>query len=83
MHSIKIKKTKLNLTPDIQTSPNGRPIRYSGLRKCLKTPEKWVNKVLKSHWIYSFRFMDEEGGYIDFYFDYENIFYKYEKRFAI
>lgn len=80
MHSIKIKQTTLFLTSEVQLSPSGRPIRYSGIRKCLKTPEKWVNNTFKSHWVYSFRFMDEEGGYIDFYFDYNDTFYKYEKK---
>lgn len=79
METITIKKTVLNLNFEIQTSPQGRPIRYSGIKRNGQKAQQWVENAetkkseLKSHWIYSFRFMDEVGGFIDFEFDcYDN-----------
>jgi len=75
METITIKKTVLNLNFEPQLSPNGRPIRYSGIRRNGQKAQQWVENAetkkseLKSCWIYSFRFMDEIGGFIDFEFD--------------
>jgi hypothetical protein len=69
MESIKIKNVELLLNQSIQISPNGREIRYSGIRKNGQVPDKWVNGTLKSHWIYSFIYLDT-GEIIEFEFDY-------------
>lgn len=61
---------KLHLTFDEQTSPNGRPIRLSGISKNLQVPEKYINKSFKNHWIYTFRYLDAIDGFISFEFDY-------------
>ena len=80
MGQIKIKNLTLDLNPLIvQTSPNGRPIRLSGISKNLQVPERWINKVLCNYWIYTFIFTDEEGGFIHFEFDYNNNFIKHFK----
>ena len=73
---ITINKTKLYLHFEPQLSPQGRPIRLSGISKNLKVPEKWVENSetkkneLKNHWIYTFRFIDSLDGFISFEFDY-------------
>jgi hypothetical protein len=65
---------KLHLTFDEQISPNGRPIRLSGIAKNLQVPEKFINKSFKNHWIYTFRFLDKDDEFISFEFDYNNKF---------
>jgi len=71
MESIKIKNTNLFLNQSIQVSLNAREIRYSGIRKNCQVPDKWINGTFKSHWIYSFIYLDT-GAVIEFEFDYEN-----------
>jgi len=67
MEKILIKNTELFLNQSIQISPNGREIRYSGIRKNGQVPDKWINETLKSHWIYSFIYLDT-GAVIEFEF---------------
>lgn len=43
-------------------------LRYIGFRKNCQVPDKWVNKTLKSHWIYSFVNIETEK-IIEFEFD--------------
>jgi len=81
MESIKIKNTELFLNQSIQISPNGREIRYSGIRKNGQVASIYVdekgkvvnqyakNKIEKSHWIYSFIYLDT-GEIIEFEFNY-------------
>lgn len=76
---LNIKGVKLGLHFEQQISPQGRPIRLSGISKNLKVPEKWINKVLKNYYIYSFKFLDEKGGFISFEFDYYDNFVGYVK----
>lgn len=77
--SISIKGTKLFLNPNVQTSNNGRPIKYVGLKCELSKPQKWVENTFKHHWIYYFRYMDEQGGEVGFEFDYNDLFYSISK----
>lgn len=81
--TLNIKGIKLNLNFEPQLSPQGRPIRFSGISKNAKLPEKWVlatqtNGILKNeirnHWIYTFRFIDDLDGFISFEFDYYDKF---------
>ena len=75
MDSIKIKNITIQLDPNlIQNSPSGRPFRLSGISKNLQVPEKWVNRVLCNHWIYTFIYLDKEGGLVHFEFDYNDKF---------
>ena len=61
----------LNLNAfETQVSPSGRPIRLSAISKNLQVPAKWVDKVLKYHWIYTFRYLDKQDGFVSFEFDY-------------
>lgn len=72
--TLNIKGIKLNLDFEPQLSPQGRPIRLSGISKNGKLSEKWVNSGYKSHWIYTFRFIDDLDGFISFEFDYYDKF---------
>ncbi len=54
-----------------------RPIRLSAISKNLQVPEKWINKTIKWHWIYTFRYLDKEDGFVSFEFDYlDNFLHK-------
>jgi hypothetical protein len=66
---LNIKGIKLNLNFEEQLSPQGRPIRLSGISKNLKMPEKYVDKSYKNHWIYTFRYLGTDS-FISFEFDY-------------
>ncbi len=70
MNEILLNKIKLNLNFETQTSPSGRPIRLSAISKNLQVPAKWIDKVLKYHWIYTFRYLDKQDGFVSFEFDY-------------
>jgi len=74
MNTISLNKIKLNLNFETQISPSGRPIRLSGISKNLQVPEKWINKTIKWHWIYTFRYLDKEDGFVSFEFDYNDNF---------
>ena len=60
---------KLN-TLQTQHDKNNRPFRLSGTRKNLQIPAKWIDKVLKYHWIISFIYLDEQGGIFEINLDY-------------
>jgi hypothetical protein len=68
------KNIKLDLTFKQQTSPNGRPIRLSGIAKNLQVAEKWLDKTFKNHWIYTFKYLDAYDEFVSFEFDYNNKF---------
>ncbi len=74
MIQISLNKIKLNLDFEPQLSPSGRPIRLSGIAKNAKLPEKYINKGYKNHWIYTFRYLDEQDGFVSFEFDYNDKF---------
>lgn len=79
METIKVNKTVLNLNFDPQTSPYGRPFRLSGIAKNTQVMAKWINGSYKNHWLYTFMFTDEIGGFITFEFDYFDKFVGYVK----
>jgi hypothetical protein len=80
MEKIKINsETYIFLNFETQTSKLGRPFRLSGTRKNLQLPEKWVDKVLKNHWIYSFIYLDEKAGIFEIEVDYNDNFLKLTK----
>jgi hypothetical protein len=64
----------LNLNFETQISPSGRPIRLSAISKNLQVPEKWINNTIKWHWIYTFRYLDKQDGFVSFEFDYNDKF---------
>ncbi len=74
MNTISLNKIKLNLNFETQISPSGRPIRLSAISKNLQVPEKWINNTIKWHWIYTFRYLDKEDGFVSFEFDYNDKF---------
>lgn len=75
MNAISLNKIKLNLDiSEIQTSPNGRPIRLSAISKNLQVPQKYINGSYKYHWIYTFRYLDKEDGFVSFEYDYNDNF---------
>lgn len=73
IQTLNIKGLILNLNFEIQTSPQGRPIRLSGVAKNTKVSQKYIDKMYRSHWIYTFRFLDKDD-FISFEFDYYNKF---------
>jgi len=79
IQTLNIKGVKLGLHFETQTSPNGRPIRLSGISKNLKVPEKYIAGSYKNHWIYIFRYLDAIDGFISFEFDYYGKFVGVEK----
>lgn len=81
MEKIKINsENTIFLNFETQISKLGRPFRLSGTRKNLQLPEKWVDKVLKNHWIYSFIYLDERGGFFEIEVDYADKFLKLTKQ---
>lgn len=78
--SISIKETRIFINFDIQHSKLGRPFRLFGLKVNQSMPDRWINKVLKSHWIYEFKYLDEQGGCFDVEIDYYDNFYKLVKK---
>ncbi len=78
VNQILIKDFKLNLNFEEQLSPNGRPLRLSGIAKNATLAPKWIeiNKkpTLKYHWIYTFRYLDKQDGFVSFEFDFNDKF---------
>jgi len=79
MKYLNIKNNKILLNFDPQTSPQGRPFRLSGIARNTQVMAKWINGGYKNHWLYTFMFTDEIGGFITFEFDYYNNFVGYIK----
>ena len=77
---IKITKDlSIKLNFDTQISKLGRSFRQSGLKKNSQLPSKWIDKVEKWHWIYSFKYLDEKGGFFEVEIDYNDKFVKLTK----
>jgi hypothetical protein len=75
MNTIKISsKIELNLNFETQIAPSGRPIRLSGTAKNVEKGEKWINKMFRSCWIYTFRYLDTPCEFVSFEFDYNDCF---------
>lgn len=55
----------------IFTSQLGRPYRVVRVEKVENT-EKWVNRVLKSHWKVLILFLDDEGGKLELTYDHSD-----------
>ena len=71
---VTLHKVNLNLNFEPQISPSGRPIRLSGITKNATLPEKFLNGKYRNHWIYTFRYLDEQDGFVSFEFDYNDKF---------
>lgn len=80
MEHIKIKETKIYLNFETQISKLGRPFRLSGTKKNSQLPEKWIDKVLKNHWIHSFIYLDEQAGFFEVEIDYYDNFVSLTKK---
>ncbi len=73
MGSISIGKIQLSLNIDeVQTSTKGRPFRISGSRMNLQHPAKWIDKMEMHHFIHTFKYLDEQGGFFEVEVDYQN-----------
>lgn len=70
MKYLTVENNKIFLNFSIQTSPQGRPFVLSGIARNTQVMAKWINGGYKSHWLYTFIFTDEIGGFITFEFDY-------------
>lgn len=55
-------KIPLLNTLNPQTSPLGRPYRQISVSRDGRQPERWIGRELRSCWIYTFRYIDEQGG---------------------
>ena len=53
---------------------SNRPLRLSGIAKNATLPEKFVNGKYRNHWIYTFRYLDKQDGFVSFEFDYNEKF---------
>ena len=74
--NLKIKDFILILDPNItQLSKNGEEIKYTGCRKNLQMPEKWIDKDIKNHYIFRFKYLNG-NGFVNFEFDYFDKFFK-------
>jgi hypothetical protein len=69
---LKVKDVELKLGFETQYSKKGRPFRLSGTKKNEAMPTRYIEslKGYRSHWIYTFVFLDEIGGVMEFEFDY-------------
>jgi hypothetical protein len=74
-----VHKDTVQLHFNTQEGTLGRPFRLSGTRKNLQLPEKWVNGIVKWHWIYSFIYLDERGGFFEIEIDYNDKFVRLNK----
>lgn len=70
--TLNIKGIKLNLSPERQLSPQGRPIRHSATESV--GDGKWINKLLCTGTIHWFRFLDVHSEFIGFEFDESGVF---------
>jgi phage terminase small subunit len=61
---------KLN-TLKHQQGKLGRPFRASGIEKILSKPPKWINGVEKYCWKYTFKYLDEKGGFFQIDIDWD------------
>lgn len=57
-------------TLDMQVGSLGRPYRQIQVRRNGQMPQKWVGRELRSCWIYTFRYTDEQGGIFEVNEDY-------------
>lgn len=71
---LNIKGITLNVNFETQVSKLGRPLRLSGIRLCNDEPSIWIDKQPTHKTIYDFKFLDKQGGFISFKFDYYNVF---------
>lgn len=63
--------SQLNLTQIPQLSKLGKPYRLSAIAKNIKLPSKWINKVERWHWVYIFKYTDD-NSFFGFEFDYND-----------
>ena len=64
---------------EIYKSPLGREYRVYGIAK-VENSEKWINRVLKYHWIVTIKYLDDKGGVVNLFYDYNDKLYKKEPR---
>ena len=75
MEHLTIKNQTIGLHFNPQVGTNNKPFRYCGIRKNEDYPEKWIDKVLKWHWIYTFVYINNNEVF-ELEFDYNDKFLK-------
>lgn len=75
MDFLTIKDQSIGLHFKPQSGKNKRPFKWFGIRKNTELPEKWIDKTLKWHWIYSFIYLDNDEVF-ELEFDYNDNFRK-------
>ena len=75
MEHLKIKDQSIGLHFEPQVGKNKRPFKWFGIRKNTELTEKWIDKTLKWHWIYSFIYLDNDEVF-ELEFDYNDNFRK-------
>jgi len=74
MQKIKTPNLTIYLNNELQTDPNNnRVFKYVGTMKRRTEPDKWVQGVLKSIWLYAIRYIDTDET-IGFQFGYQDEF---------
>ncbi len=73
MEKINVNGFYLNLNLETQPSKNGKLIRLSAIGKITTKPQKYIDKMYRSHWYYEFRYVGTET-FVKFEFDYFNKF---------
>lgn len=75
MEHLTIKNQTIGLHFEPQVGTNNKPFRYCGIRKNEDYPEKWIDKVFKWHWIYTFVYINTNEVF-ELEFDYNDKFFK-------
>ena len=76
MNTIQTNEQTININFETQIGTIGRPFRLSGVRKRTDIPCKWINRIECYHWIYSFRYLDDQDGFFEIEIDYNNNYVK-------
>lgn len=72
MESIKIENQKFVLNRSYQIY-NNKSIIYSACSMNAQIPAKYINREYKHHWIYSFKYIDDDT-FVHFEFDYNGVY---------
>ena len=72
-----VKNSKIGIHLEPQSGPNARLFRMVGTAKNLELPDKWSDqkKAFASHWIYTFKYLDNSEIF-ELEFDYNDNFVK-------
>lgn len=77
MEFITIKDQRIYIDFRIQSGSIGKPFKLIGLSKNLQKPSIWVDRTMKWHWVYLYKYI-EDGKMFEIEIDYYDRFF--EKR---